>query len=101
MRISILPKTLLGKWSAYLAAAFILTFALTVSLSVCDVKLPSIVGVILGLIVIIFGIACFVIGLISIIKNRERSILAFLATLIGLFAIIIFLIMFIGETFFP
>jgi hypothetical protein len=43
------------------------------------------------------GIAAFVTGLISIIKSRERSILVFLAVIVGLLVLIFCL----GEVIFP
>lgn len=43
------------------------------------------------------GIAAFVVGLISIVKSKERSPLVYIATLIGLL-IVVFLA---GETFGP
>jgi hypothetical protein len=45
----------------------------------------------------ISGIAAFVTGLISMIKSKERSILVFLAAVVGLYALIFFL----GEFLFP
>ena len=50
-----------------------------------------------SVVVFLSGLAALVTGLISIIKGRERSILVFLATLIGLFA----LLFLFGEFLFP
>ena len=43
------------------------------------------------------GVFAFLTGLISVIRNRERSILVFLAMLIGLFV----LLFWFGEVIFP
>ena len=85
MRISILPKTSLGRWSVGLAAACFLPplvqwLAGLESHSVVD-PVALIVTVALG----ILGIGSFVTGLISIIKRKERSILVFLAVIVALF----------------
>ena len=93
MRISILPKSSLGKWSAVLAVAFILLFALFQILVASGIRGPMMFGgrpvpfinwslplYAAG----ISGTAALVTGLISIIKSKERSILVFLAMLIGL-----------------
>jgi hypothetical protein len=102
MKISNLPKTLMGKWSCYLAIAFIMAILLLFSDTVFNlITLPNIFVVILSIISITCGVGCFVIALISIIKSRERSILVFLVGLVGFLATILFLAIFIGETFFP
>lgn len=113
MRISILPKTYLGKWSVGLVAAFILLSViqglvppaqpspgapvlpvLPPSMAVVAIGISRMVAFIIGL---ASGIAAFVTGLISIIKSRERSILVFLAVAVGLFVLIFCL----GEVIFP
>ena len=99
MQISILPKSSLGKWSVGLAAAFILLsilFAVLVGLGGVrpgQIPLIMIATVTFG----ISGIAAFVTGLIGIIKNKERSILVFLAVAAGFFCLTFFL----GEFLFP
>ena len=110
MRISILPKTCLGKWSVGLVAAFILISVvnglltpprpspgapvLPPSMAVVAMGISRMVVLIIGL---ASGIAAFVTGLISIIKSRERSILVFLAVIVGLLVLIFCL----GEVIFP
>ena len=91
MRISILPKTSLGRWSVGLAAAFILLFALYVVLLLLGVLDPDRVRLIplIGFAAFgILGIGAFVTGLISVIKSKERSILVFLAVVVGLFDLV-------------
>ena len=90
MRISILPKTTLGRWSVGLAAAFFLLFVLLQTFytsvhrnPVTNPGSPSpfiLVGVVAEY---ISGIASFVTGLISLIKSKERSILVFLVVIVG------------------
>jgi hypothetical protein len=104
MRISILPKSLLGRWSVGLAAAFFLLFALAGVLTALGGRQPGPVPFVPIAVVVpatvalgISGIATLVTGLISIIKSKERSILVFLAVVVGFFCLIFFL----GEFLFP
>ena len=92
MRISVLPKSSLGRWSVGLAAAFILLSILFAVLTRLGGEpgpfaLIFIVNIVIG----ISFIAAFVTGLISIIKRKERSILVFLAVLVGFGALLFFL----------
>jgi hypothetical protein len=95
MRINILPKTSLGWWSVGLAIPVFLLF--TYPFLIRLGRVVSFIGAYFNFAFIISGIAAFVIGLISIIRNKERSILVFLATLIGLFALLFLL----GEVLVP
>lgn len=88
VRISILPKSLLGRWSVGMAAAFILLLVLSGVLTGLGGVEPGPVGAIVGIAFGISGIAALVTGLISTIKSKERSILVFLAMLTGLFVLI-------------
>ena len=101
MRISILPKTSLGRWSVGLAAACIMLLVLLVvlvgRLGLGVVEPGSIGAFILGFAFGISGIAALVTGLVSIIKTRERSILAFLAVAVTVLLTLFSLWMFIGE----
>ena len=97
MRTSIWPKSILGKWSAGLAVAFILLLALSGVLTGLGGVGPGPVGPIIGVAFGISGIAALVTGLISMIRNRERSILVILAVAVGFF-VLVFLI---GEFLFP
>jgi len=96
VRISILPKTSVGRWSVSLAAVFILLSILLPVLTRLGGVSP-LVGLILGVAFGISGIGALVTGLISIIGNKERSILVFVAVIAGLFALIFFL----GEFLYP
>ena len=95
---SVLPKTSLGKWSVSLTAACIVLLVLLVvlvgRLGIGVVKPGSLGANMLGSAFVISDIAALVTGLISIIKTKERSILAFLsvflAAVIGVLCLIFF-----------
>ena len=93
MRISVLPKSLLGRWAVWLVVACVLLFVLIVALGAftgVDVNILGSVGILLGA-------SSFVTGLVSIIKSKERSILVFLAIIIEVLALIVIL----GELLIP
>ena len=95
MRITVLPKTLLGRWSVGLAipSLFLSTYQIWVRLG----RLASLIATYLNMAFVIAGMAAFVIGLISIIKRKERSILVFVALALGLLCWFFVL----GEFLFP
>ena len=89
VNISMLPKTSLGKWSLYLAIAFILVFALFVVLTEVptDFNGPPpgfnpVALLTLEVIVITAAGATFITGLISVLRNKERSVLVFIGMVI-------------------
>jgi len=89
MRISILPKTSLGKWSTGLIiAAFIMpvVFIIEMVLNSWSGMWSVVIPIILGA---VFAFSSMVIGIIGIVKSKERSILVFIATVLGAFALII------------
>jgi hypothetical protein len=98
---ALLPTTTLGKWSIGLVIVAFLCFAVFV----VEIALgfrggdtwtwdwPTIPMLLAG----VFVFSGMVTGLIGIIKNRERSVLVFLATAIGLF----FLMLVLGEFLVP
>jgi heme/copper-type cytochrome/quinol oxidase subunit 3 len=84
-----LPKTSLGRWSLYLAIAFILVFALFVVLTEVptDFNGPPpgfnpVALLTLEVIVITAAGATFITGLISVSRNKERSVLVFIGMVI-------------------
>jgi hypothetical protein len=87
MRISILPKTHLGRWSASLGVASILILVLVILYSESNYNMALAVTLTIVSVGICGG--AFVTGLISIIKNSERSVLVFVGTLIGLWGALI------------
>ena len=89
VNISMLPKTSLGRWSLYLAIAFILVFALFVVLTEVptDFNGPPpgfnpVALLTLEVIVITAAGATFITGLISVSRNKERSVLVFIGMVI-------------------
>ena len=90
MKVHFIPKTLLGKWSIWLIIAFIvffITFQLLVAsgqrggatfFSNLALSVPMLIA---GF----SGISAFFTGIIGIIKSKERSVLVFIATIIGFF----------------
>lgn len=78
MKIALLPKTCLGKWSVGLSIGFIILIWLKIQYSI-----PIMTFAIAAL-----GLAGFLIGIIAIIKKRDISILNFLPILVGLIIIL-------------
>jgi len=94
IRVSILPKTSLGRWSVGPAAAVILVIVLNILLgpkacNVLEFNSGSIELKIFFVAHCIFGMGSLLTGLISIIKSKERSILVFLALVVGLISLVI------------
>ena len=102
MRISVLPKTSMGRWSVGLAAVIILLLVLGIvlgGLGILNVPSGSVELRTVFPVVGISDIGSLVTGLLSIMKSKERSILAFVVVVVmGLFTPI-FWIFFIGEEF--
>jgi len=90
-----MPKTKLGKWSVVLIPVMFLLFFIGFSLAdslyesvpAGDTIFKDIIGrpalAISMLVGFGAGIAALVIGLISIIKQKERALLVYLSTLVG------------------
>ncbi len=91
MAISVKPKSPLGKWSVRFAAVFLLIFILASILTGLGGVDLGPVGPIFGITFGLSGLAALVTGLISIVKNKERSILVFLAVFLGIFALVFIL----------
>ena len=93
MRITVLPKTSWGKWSVGLIAVFILFLVLFVILVASGQRggetfFSNLLLTVPMLLAVTCGVAAFVTGLIGIIKSKERSILVYLAILIGLYILV-------------
>ena len=109
VRISILPKTKPGWWSLGLAAAMPVLFFIGMSFTDLLYKSVPAGGTILKDIAVrpalaltmlagmVSGISAFIIGFIAIIRQKERALLVYGATLIGALLIIFLL----GELIFP
>ncbi|RJQ31856.1 MAG: hypothetical protein C4562_05300 [Actinobacteria bacterium] len=95
--MSILPKTRVGRFSAGFIAAFFVLFGLQIVLVTVFHQEggnglwsnPSLA--ITGLSALFSGLAAFFTGVFSLFWKKERSVLVFLASLIG-FLLLIFLI---------
>ena len=100
MKISILPKTKLGWWSLGLAVAMPVLFFIGMSFTTLLYKSVPAGGTILKDITVrpalaltmlagmASGVSAFVIGLIAIIRQKERALLVYGATLTGALLII-------------
>ena len=102
MNIYFAPKTTLGKWSVALIIVFIVLLGVFQLLVASEQRggetfFSNLILTIPMLIAGGSGISAFVIGLIGIIKSRERSFIVYLATLIGLLIMLCWL----GEIIFP
>lgn len=85
MKISLLPKSRLGKWTVGLEAFYLLViiFSFTFIISFKFITSEKIMHI-FGATAAIATITAFITAIIAVIKNKERSILVFLAILIGL-----------------
>lgn len=96
------PRTKFGKYSLILIILFFLFFMFMNFLILLGQRggknfFSNLRLSIPGLLAGVFGICSFFTGIISIIKSKERAILVFISTLIGLF--ILFFVA--GEVIFP
>ena len=85
-----MPKTTLGKWLVALIVAFIVLF-ISLQLLVASGQrggatyFSNLALSVPVLIAGISGVSAFFTGIIGIVKRKERSVLVFLATIIGFF----------------
>jgi len=84
-----MPKTKLGKWSVYLIGLFILFLIIFYILIATgqrggDTFFSNTYLTIPFLLAAVSGVASFIVGPIAIIKQRERSVLVFLSSFVGL-----------------
>jgi len=102
MNIHLIPKTRLGKWSIWLIIAFILLF-ITFQLLVASGQrggstfFSNLALSVPMLIAGISGVSAFFTGIIGILKSKERSVLVFIAMIIGFFILVFVL----AEFLFP
>ena len=102
-KVQFLPKTTTGKWSVGLIIAFFLlvtlgNFIVKIQGPRADQTFLSNPALSISMLSAgISGIASFFAGILSIIRNKERSILVFLSILIGFFILIFIL----GEILVP
>ena len=109
MKVGLIPKTKLGKWSLGLIVAMPTLFFIGASFTNSlyksvpagstmledIVERPALALTMLG--GMVAGILAFIVGLITITRRKERALLVYVATLIGML-LILFLI---GEVLFP
>ena len=93
MKNDLLPKTRLGKWSVWLNVFF---FAV-ISASVVLVKVLGILSYDdhwwdVTVLVFFASIAAFILGIIAIIKNKERSVSVYVSVIVGLLSILFLLL---------
>jgi hypothetical protein len=109
MKVNLIPKTKLGKWSIGLIIAMPILYSIGTSFTDSLYKSvpagesipkdivarPALALTMLsGMIV---GILAFIAGLLAIIKKKERSVLVYISTLIGMLHIFFLA----GEILFP
>jgi hypothetical protein len=94
MKISILAKTYMGKLSIIMMISSWVVFVVGSVLpwkpgySGFEFVIHNPIQAILTVLMLVMGIATLSMALVSIIKNKERSILVFLAILAGLYSIL-------------
>ncbi len=88
-----IPKTKLGKWAGGLLIVF-LVFLIALILGRNVARLPpgTPLIVIVGISMMIAGIATFVAGMISLFKLKDRSFVVILAIIFGSLAMLIIVI---------
>jgi hypothetical protein len=87
MRVTILPKTTLGWWSVSLVIASLILFVLSVVILGPGLDYNMTLGYTLTIVIAGISAAVFAMGLISIIKSKERSVLVFVAMLVGVYTL--------------
>jgi hypothetical protein len=90
MKISVLPKSSMGKWSVGLAIALVLFYVLAEVLygfEVFGTGAQKTFGNILGIVGVCISGGAFASGLTSLIKSRERSVLVFITMAIGVYSL--------------
>lgn len=92
MKIQLWSKFTAGRWAAWLTLLFILMMALKLTASGTSIRVPLPIPAIAG-----FGVFGFAMGIMSVINNKDRSILTLLSIPIGLLIIV----WFAAELLFP
>lgn len=82
MKIQLWSETTTGKWAAILTLLFIALMSLKLSTLAMIIRLPLPTPSIA-----VIGFAGFIVGVISIIKNKDRALLTLLSILVGLLII--------------
>jgi hypothetical protein len=91
MKIILLPKSQTGKWLVVLSFFFILTgIFLYIFAELLKVITSDVLVTIVGSSAIIAQVISYVLGVITVLKNKEYSFLVFMAMLIG-FVVLLFI----------
>lgn len=83
MKMQLHSKTSLGKWAANLTLLFIALMAIKLSALAMLIRLPLPTPLLA-----VIGVIGFLLGIISIVKNKDRAILTLLAIPIGVLIIL-------------
>lgn len=83
MKMQLYSKTKAGKWAAILTIFFIALMAIKLSALAMLIRLPLPTPILA-----VIGVIGFILGIISIVKNKDRFVLTLLAILIGLLIIL-------------
>lgn len=87
LQIVLFPKSALGRWSIGLAIAWILSFVLAELSLGPGPDYNMALAITFSIIVTAIGVAAFVTGIMSIVRDKERSISVFIAALIGFYSL--------------
>ena len=82
MKIKFWSKAKVGKWSAILTLVFIIVMSLKVSALAIHIRLPF-----PSPILAVIGVVGFALGIISIVKNKDRALFTLLSIPVGLLII--------------
>ena len=87
MNITFMSKSVLGKWAAGLSIAFLVLILVQLSEMM---RLP-------GTLIAVLGLTGFILGMVAIIKHKDRALLTYLSIPVGLLIIILVLAGFINQ----
>jgi len=88
MKISFLPKSRLGIWTAGLSIFTIATFLVFyIFAELLKIITSDIIVTIFGAPAVVASIVSFFTGITAVIKNKERSVLVFIAIMTGFFVL--------------
>lgn len=82
MKIKFWSKSKAGKWSVILTLVFIIVMSLKVSALATHIRLPF-----PSPILAVIGVVGFALGIISIVKNKDRALFTLLSIPVGLLII--------------
>lgn len=82
MKIKFWSKTMAGKWAASLTLLFIVLMSLKLMTLAISIRIPLPTPFIACL-----GVIGFILGIVSFVKNKDRSILTILSIPVGLLII--------------